>query len=82
MRVTVPEDPYIATKELDTVTLELWEREEAVASVPTLLEPEHTSEARALAREVASGLEAGELEPTAGALEPLAARMPSVREAP
>ena len=82
IRVAVPDDPYIAKKELDTVALELWAGGEALAAVNTVLEPEHESEARALAREVAAGLESGELEPTAGAVEPIAARIPSVREAP
>ena len=81
VRVGVPVDPYIRKKEFDTVSLELWSGDQAIAAVNTLLEPRHTSEARALAREVAAGLESGELEPTAGALEPLADRIPSAREA-
>ena len=80
VRIAVADDPYIATREMDTVALELWSGEEAVAAVNTVLDPEHTSEARALAREVADGLESGELEPTAGALEPLAARIPPVHD--
>lgn len=80
VRIAVAVDPYIATREMDTVALELWSGEEALATVNTVLEPEHTSEARSLAREVAEGLESGELEPTAGALEPLAARTPPVRD--
>ena len=82
MRVAVPDDPYIPKKELDTVSLELFHGDEALAAVNTVLEPEHESEARALARGVAAGLESGELEPTAGALEPLAARIPPVGDAP
>jgi hypothetical protein len=82
VRVGIPDDPYISRKELGTVSLALWTGEEAVAVVNTVLGPEHESEARALAREVAAGLESGELEPTAGALEPLAERFPSAREAP
>jgi hypothetical protein len=81
VRVGVPDDPYIARQELDTVSLELWAGGEAVAAVNTVLSPEHESEARALAREVAAGLESGELEPTAGALEPLAERFPSAQDA-
>jgi hypothetical protein len=80
VRIAVADDPYIPSREIDTVALELWSGEEALAAVNTVLEPEHTSEARALAREVAEGLESGELEPTAGALEPLAARIPPVRD--
>jgi hypothetical protein len=82
VRVAVPDDPYIAKKELDTVTLELWAGDEAIAALSTVLEPEHVSEARTLVREVVAGLESGELEPTAGALEPYADRIPTVREAP
>jgi hypothetical protein len=40
--------------------------------VNTVLAPEHESEARALVRQVADRLASGDLEPTAGALEPLA----------
>ena len=80
VRVAVADDPYISARDLDTVALELWSGEEALATVNTVLEPEHTSEARTLAREVVDGLESGELEPTAGALEPLAARIPPVRD--
>ena len=42
----------------------------------TVLGPEHEREARALARDVAARLSAGELEPTAHALEPLADSIP------
>ncbi len=80
VRIAVADDPYIATRDMDTVALEVWSGAEALAAVNTVLEPEHTSEARALAREVADGLESGEVEPTAGALEPLAVRIPPVRE--
>ena len=38
----------------------------------TVLEADQVSEARALAREIVAGLESGDLEPTAAALEPLA----------
>ncbi len=81
VRVGVPVDPYIRKKDLDTVSLELWSGDQAIAAVNTVLEPRHNSEARALAREVAAGLESGALEPTAGALEPLADRIPTAREA-
>jgi hypothetical protein len=37
-----------------------------------VLSADQSSEARALARDVVAGLESGELEPTAAALEPLA----------
>ena len=38
----------------------------------TVLDPDQTSEALELAREIVRGLESGDLEPTAGAIEPLA----------
>ena len=72
IRIAVPEDPYIERKELDTVTLELVLDGEVAAVVNTVLDADQESEARALARDVAAGLESGELAPTAGALEPLA----------
>ena|SRR5436305_490165 len=76
VRVGVPDDPYIAASELDTVALELVADGEVLATVNTILEPQQDSEARELAREVIAGLESGELAPTAGALEPLADRLP------
>src|SRR5919199_6599126 len=78
IRVGVPEDPYIAKKELDTVDVEVFDGETPLAAVATILEPEQTSEARALAREIVAGLESGELEPTTGAIEPLAERLPEL----
>jgi hypothetical protein len=72
IRVGVPEDSYISQKELDTVTIELFGDGEHLAAVSTVLDADQESEARALAQEVVVGLEAGTLEPTAGALEPLA----------
>jgi hypothetical protein len=76
VRVGVPDDSYIPKRELDTVALELLEDGQVAATVNTVLGPEHESEARALAREVAARLESGDLEPTAGALEPLADSIP------
>jgi hypothetical protein len=73
--VGVPEDPYIAKSELDTVSLELRIDGEVVASVNTVLDADEDSEARALVRDVVSGLESGALEPTAGAIEPLAEQL-------
>jgi hypothetical protein len=72
VRIGVPQDSYISQSELDTVTIELSAHGEHVAAVNTVLDAEQTSEARALLREIVEGLEAGRLEPTAGALEPLA----------
>ncbi len=81
VRVGVPEDPYIRRKELDTVSLELFSDGVALAAVNTVLEPRHTTAARRLVREVIAGLESGKLEPTAGAVEPLADRIPPPDEA-
>ena len=68
-----PEDSYIAKRDLDTVDIELSLVDgNHLAAVNTVLEVKQVSEARALAREIVAGLESGKLEPTAGALEPLA----------
>jgi len=77
VRVGVPEDSYIPRDQLDTVDLELWDEAqgEHVAAVTTVLEPEQTSEGLRLLEAVVLGLESGELQPTAGALEPLADRV-------
>jgi hypothetical protein len=72
IRVGVPDDPYIPKRELRTVDVELFDGEQHLAAVNTVLLPEQESEALALAREIAAGLESGELEPTAGAIEPFA----------
>jgi hypothetical protein len=71
VRVGVPEDSYVAKRERATVDVELLEQGRGLAAVTTLLEPEQTSEARELARAIASRLEDGSIEPTAGAIEPL-----------
>ena len=76
VRVGVPDDSYIPKRELDTVDVELRAGDEVLAVVASVLGPEHVSEALALAREIASGLADGTLEPTAGAIEPLADRIP------
>src|SRR5207248_8452929 len=74
VRVGLAEDSYIPRRELDTVVLELWDeqRGEHVAGVSTVLSAEDGDAARTLIRDVVAGLESGKLEPTAGALEPLA----------
>ncbi len=73
--VGVPDDPYIANRELDTVSLELRIDGEVEAALNTVLDADQDSEAAGLAREVVAGLESGELEPTAGAVEPLAEQL-------
>jgi len=72
IRVGVPDDPYIPKRELRTVDVELYDGQQHLAAVNTVLLPEQESEALALAREIVAGLESGELEPTAAAIEPLA----------
>jgi hypothetical protein len=74
VRVGLAEDSYIPRRELDTVVLELWDeaRGEHLAGVSTVLSVGDVDAAGALLREVVSGLGDGSLEPTAGALEPLA----------
>jgi hypothetical protein len=80
VQIGVADDPYVRRRDLDTVSLELRAGDEVLAALNTVLEPEHTSEARTLARQIAAGLASGELEPTAGALEPLADSIPAVRD--
>ena len=77
VQIGLAADPYVASRELDTVTLELRAEGQVLATVNTVLDPGQESEALALARRVAAGLESGELEPTAAALEPLADTLPS-----
>jgi hypothetical protein len=72
VEVGVPEDPYIPRRELETVDVELRIDGRVVAAVNTVLDPDEESGALALAREIVAGLESGALEPTAGAIEPLA----------
>ena len=72
VRVGVPDDPYVAKRDLDTVALELLVDGEVAAALNTVLDADQESEALALAREIAAKLESGELAPTAGAIEPLA----------
>jgi hypothetical protein len=72
VRVGVPDDSYIAKRDLNTVDVELFEGERSLAFVNTVLDADQTSEGLALAREIVDGLESGELEPTAAAIEPLA----------
>src|SRR2546423_12265549 len=75
VRIGVPDDSYIAKRELDTVTVELYAHGEHVAAVTTVLDADQTDEAHALLKDIVTGLESGELSPTAGAIEPLAARL-------
>jgi len=72
VRVGLAEDSYIRPREVDTVTVELYGDGEHLAAVSTVLGARQEREARELLDEIVSGLEAGTLAPTAGALEPLA----------
>jgi hypothetical protein len=78
VRVGVAEDSYIPRRELDTVVVELWDeaRGEHLAGIATVLSVDDVDSARALLREVVQGLGDGSLEPTAGALGPLADSVP------
>jgi hypothetical protein len=78
VRVSVPDDPYVPKRQLNTVDIELFEGVHPLAAVTTLLRPEQTSEALRLARAIVAGLESGSLQPTAGAIEPLADSPPRV----
>jgi hypothetical protein len=72
VHVGVPEDPYIPRSQLETVDVELHSGGSVLAAVNTVLDPDQESEALELAREIAGKLASGDLEPTAGAIEPLA----------
>ena len=74
--VGVPDDPYFDDKtNLTTVDIQLHEGNSVVASMTTVLDPSQDSEARALAREVKSAIEAGEIGLHASELEPFADRL-------
>jgi hypothetical protein len=75
VRVGVPEDSYIPSRELDTVDVELSNDTEHLGAVTTVLDVDQVDQAHALMREIVEGLESGRLEPTAGDVEPLAERL-------
>ena len=72
VRVGLVEDGYIRRRELNTVDVELFDGDQHLAAVNTVLDADQEGEALALAREIVSGLESGELQPTAASIEPLA----------
>lgn len=76
IKIGVPDDPYIAKKELSTVDVELWNGNALLGVVNSILRPDQDSEARAMARLIKQKLEAGEIEPTAGDIEPFADSLP------
>jgi hypothetical protein len=74
--VGVPDDPYIDDKsQLTTVDIQLHEGNAVIASLSTVLDPDQDGEARQLAREVKSAIEAGEIGLHASELEPFADRL-------
>jgi hypothetical protein len=75
VRLGVPDDSYIPSRELDTVALEVFDDTEHLAALNTVLDVDQDSEAHELLREVIEGLESGSIAPTAGALEPLTDRL-------
>lgn len=76
IRLGLAQDAYIPKKEQETVVLELRIGEHVAATLDTVLDPEQEDEGARIVREVAEKLERGELEPTAGALEPYADSLP------
>ena len=74
--VGVPDDPYFDDKtQLTTVDIQLREGNSVVASFSTVLDPDQTSEALQLAREVKAAIEAGTIGLHASELEPFADRL-------
>ncbi|HVM16447.1 MAG TPA: hypothetical protein VM290_02585 [Gaiellaceae bacterium] len=72
VRIGIADDPYVDRRDHDTVSLEVLVDGTTAAALNTLIEPEQVSEALAVAREIVARFESGELEPTAGAVEPYA----------
>jgi hypothetical protein len=73
--VGVPDDSYIPRAELTTVDVQLREGSSVIASMSTVLDPDDTSGALALAREVRGAIERGEIGLSAEALEPFADKL-------
>jgi hypothetical protein len=72
IRIGVPEDSYIARKEIRTVDVELFTADEHLAAVNSVLLPEQESEALALARRIVAGLESASWSRQPAAIAPLA----------
>ncbi len=77
VRIGVPDDDYVRRSSLEAVALELRVEGRLEAALTTVLDPSQEDEAVVLARRIAAGLERGDLEPTAGALEPFASTLPT-----
>jgi hypothetical protein len=73
--VGLAQDGYIPAREQETVVLELRIGRFVQASLNTVLDPSQEDAATELAREVVAGLEAGQITPTAAALEQYADRL-------
>jgi hypothetical protein len=76
VRLGLADDSYIPKREQETVVLELRIGEHVAAALDTILDPDQEDDGAKLVAEIARKLERGELEPTAGALEPYADRLP------
>ncbi|MGH2971723.1 MAG: hypothetical protein ACRDNM_05665 [Gaiellaceae bacterium] len=76
VRIGIPEDGYIRQQDIRTITVELTGHSEHLAAVNSVLDPDQVTEALDLMRRIVSGLESGELAPTAGAIAPLADTLP------
>jgi hypothetical protein len=72
VRVGLVDDPYIARKDQQTVGVQIVVDGDVAVSLNTVLEPDDEPAARSLVEQIVRGLESGELEPTAVAVEPLA----------
>lgn len=77
VRVIVPDDPYVARGELDTVVVELSQNGEVLGVVETPLSAADTEDAVELADRIRDALESGAVEPTAEGIEQLALTRPS-----
>jgi hypothetical protein len=77
VRVGVADDSYIPKRELNTVTLELFDDVEHLAAVATVLDVDQDRAGRRLLADVIEGLKSGAVAPTAGGIEPLADRLGS-----
>ena len=76
IRLGLADDSYIPRRERDTVVLELRIGDSHAAALDTILGAYQEDEGAQLVKELAKKLAAGELEPTAGALEPYTDRLP------
>jgi hypothetical protein len=76
VRLGLADDSYIAKRDQDIVVLELRFGDHVEAALDTILGPDQEDDGAELVREIVAKLEAGELEPNAGALEPYADKLP------